>query len=445
MNCKVKDKDLARMFENCYPNTLDTTAVWISTDASRPQAHIIAGDMNAAWLRDNLWQIQPYARLLPRSPSMRTLWLGIINTQGSNIRKAPYSNSFQPPPESGLAPVMEHFVDMSQDVVYPPADPSVTFEAKYAIDSLASFLRLCRVYYQHTSDASFMTDEFLATISTIVRVVQEQSEPTFGEEDGRLGPARYSFTRPSAASAQSPYNGPETVANSGAGNPANSGTGGLVRSAFRASDDACIFPFWIPGNAFLAAELEGAAAYLGRRDERLARTAGAMGSRIKTAVYGHAVFSHPLFGDVFAYEIDGYGSRISMDDASPPSLLSLPYLGFCGRDDRVYQNTRRMVLSREGNPYFVVGSELCGQGSPHIDLKTMWPVGTVMRILTSDDDGEIVAELETLKRASGGLGLVHEGGELGFPESALPPTDMEQGLAHDPVSQQWTSTTRRSF
>ncbi|OIW35519.1 hypothetical protein CONLIGDRAFT_62238 [Coniochaeta ligniaria NRRL 30616] len=418
MTSKMKDKDLARMFENCYPNTLDTTAVWVSTeDARRPQAHINAGDMNAAWLRDNLWQIQPYAQLLPRSPSIRALWLGIINTQGSNIRKAPYSNSFQPPPESGLAPVREHLVDMSRDLVYPPFDPNVTFEAKYAIDSLASFLRLCRVYHQHTSDGSFMTDEFVSTISTILQVVQEQSEPTFAE-DGRLRPARYSFMRPAAASAESPYNGPETVANSGAGNPANSGTG-LVRSAFRASDDACILPFWIPGNAFLAAELEGAEAYLSQRDDELARTAKTMGSQIRAAVYGHAVFPHPVFGEVFAYEIDGYGSRVFMDDASPPSLLALPYLGFCRRDDRVYQNTRRMVLSREGNPYFVVGKELCGQGSPHIDLKTMWPVGTVVQILTSDDDGEIVAELETLKKASGGLGLMHEGVDVNDPERFL--------------------------
>lgn len=98
-----------------------------------------------------------------------------------------------------------------------------------------------------------------------------------------------------------------------------------------------------------------------------------------------------------------------MDDASPPSLLSLPYLGFMDASHELYQSTRRMVLSREGNPYYVVGSELEGQGSPHIDLKTMWPIGTVMQILTSDDDDEIRGCLEVLKKSSAGLGLVHEG------------------------------------
>jgi hypothetical protein len=414
MKSKLKDKDLARMFENSYPNTLDTTAVWESNDGEEPQAHIIAGDMDAAWLRDNLWQIQPYAQLLPESPSIRTLWLGIINTQSNNIRKAPYSNSFQPPPESGRPPIMEHLVDMSQDVVHPPFDRAVSFEAKYALDSLASFLRLSYVYNQHTSDNSFVTGEYIHTFRLILQVVKEQSESTFAK-DGALRNPAYSFMRPSALSLESPYNGPESPPNSGTGNPANAGTC-LVKSAFRASDDACILPFWIPGNAFLAVELIRAEKYLLPKDRELAKKAKELGLQIKGSIYKHAVFSHSVFGEVFAYEIDGYGSRIFMDDASPPSLLSLPYLGFCDKNDLIYKNTRAMVLSTQGNPYFVIGKELHGQGSPHIDLKTMWPIGTVMRILTSDDENEIITELEVLKRSSGGLGMIHEGGEC--PEKA---------------------------
>lgn len=410
MKKKMKDKDLARIFENSYPNTLDTTAIWTSNNDKHPQAHIIAGDMDAAWLRDNLWQIQPYAQLLPTSQSIRTLWRGIINTQSNNIRKAPYSNSFQPPPESGRPPVMEHLVDMSQDVVHPPFDRAVSFEAKYALDSLASFLRLSRVFHRYTSESSFVTDEYIGTIRLILQVVKEQSKSTFAE-DGALMNSAYSFMRPSALSMESPYNGPEFPPNSGTGNPANAGTG-LVKSVFRASDDACILPFWIPGNAFLAVELISAEDYLLPKESELATEAKVIGLQIKEGVYKHAVFTHPVFGEVFAYEIDGYGSRVFMDDASPPSLLSLPYLGFCNKDDPIYKNTRAMVLSKHGNPYFVIGKELHGQGSPHIDLTTMWPVGTVIRILTSDDDSEITTELEILKKSTGGLGMIHEGGEF---------------------------------
>ncbi len=75
------------------------------------------------------------------------------------------------------------------------------------------------------------------------------------------------------------------------------------------------------------------------------------------------------FGRVFAYEIDGYGSRIVMDDANIPSLLSLPILGFIERTDELYLNTRRMVLAEVGNPYYLRGNWFHGIGGPHIGPK----------------------------------------------------------------------------
>jgi len=51
-----------------------------------------------------------------------------------------------------------------------------------------------------------------------------------------------------------------------------------------------------------------------------------------------------------------------MDDANVPSLLALPIMGFVMRNDPVYRNTRRMLLEKEGNPYFLVGPAFRGIG-----------------------------------------------------------------------------------
>ncbi|KAK8200995.1 hypothetical protein M8818_006315 [Zalaria obscura] len=159
----------------------------------------------------------------------------------------------------------------------------------------------------------------------------------------------------------------------------------------------------------MAAELLRVHEYLDPVDKGLSAKAKILGEQISAGIHKHATFEHSVFGRVFAYEVDGYGSRTFMDDASPPSLLSLPYLGFIEQDDMLYQNTRRMVLSRQGNPYFLEGKQLKGQGSPHIDLKTMWPIGTIAQIITTNDDEEIKELLAILKRSTAGLGLIHEG------------------------------------
>ncbi|KIW18458.1 hypothetical protein PV08_02746 [Exophiala spinifera] len=403
---QMRDKDLARMFENCFPNTLDTTVKWFEHSDDTCKSFIIAGDMDAAWLRDNLWQIQAYKCLLRTDESIRKLWRGVITLHTRWIAKAPYANSFQAPRESGLKPVTDHVVDMGADIVKPPLDPDLSFEGKWSLDSVASFLRISNTYVQETADTSILDDSWMAALTAILQVLHEQSQSTF-DEHGKLNAQAYSFQRPASTSMTSVYNGPDQPPNVGTGNPVKST--GLIRSSFRASDDATIFPFHVPANAFMAVELDRTAELLSPMARDLSVQCAAISGSITRGIYEHGVFTHPVYGKVLAYEVDGYGSRVFMDDASPPSLLTLPYLGFLDASDPVYRATRAMVLSRDGNPYYVVGSALEGQGSPHIDLTTMWPLGTIMQVLTSDDDREIRACLETLKKSSAGLGLVHEG------------------------------------
>jgi len=128
---------------------------------------------------------------------------------------------------------------------------------------------------------------------------------------------------------------------------------------------------------------------------------------IRDGIYTHAVVNHSHFGLVFAFETDGYGSHLLMDDANVPSLLSLPLLGFLNASDLVYQNTRRMILSSRGNPYYLSGSAFHGIGGPHVGLQNAWPMSLLVQAMTSEDETEIMECVETVKNVST-FGLINE-------------------------------------
>ena len=113
------------------------------------------------------------------------------------------------------------------------------------------------------------------------------------------------------------------------------------------------------------------------------------------------------FGKIYAYEVDGFGNRLFMDDANIPSLLALPYLGCIDSNDDVYQNTRRFVLS-PNNPYFFEGKYAEGIGGPHVGMDMIWPMSIIMRAFTSNDDEEIRTCVKTLLNTHAGTGFMHE-------------------------------------
>lgn len=55
----LKNAKLAWMFENCFPNTLDTTVHFNGED----DTFVYTGDIHAMWLRDSAAQVWPYVSL----------------------------------------------------------------------------------------------------------------------------------------------------------------------------------------------------------------------------------------------------------------------------------------------------------------------------------------------------------------------------------------------
>ncbi len=132
-----------------------------------------------------------------------------------------------------------------------------------------------------------------------------------------------------------------------------------------------------------------------------------LASEVEQALKVHAVVHHEVFGDIYAYEVNGFGSYNLMDDANIPSLLSLPYLEAVDKTDPVYLNTRKFVLSRH-NPFFFKGQAGEGIGGPHVGMDMIWPLSIIMRGLTSEDSQEKKQCIEMLKNSHGGTGFMHE-------------------------------------
>lgn len=376
----VKNKELAWLFGNCLPNTLDTT-VNFSVKNGKPDTYVITGDIDAMWLRDSTAQVWPYLRFVKKDDKLRSLIAGVINRQTTYILKDPYANAFYNDPNK-----WGEWKDDKTDM-----KPG-THERKWEIDSLCYPIRLAYHYWKETGDTSCFDKEWERSIRSVLTTFREQ------QRKDSLGP--YHFQRTT-------FWATDGVPLEGYGYPVK--PVGLICSTFRPSDDATIFPFLIPSNFFAVASLKQAAEMLKTisKDNKLAEELIALALEVEEALRKHAVVNHKKYGDIYAYEVNGFGSYSLMDDANIPNLLALPYLGAVELNDPIYQNTRRFVLS-EDNPFYFKGSAGEGLGSPHTGLDRIWPIGLVAQGLTSQSDDEIRMCIKTLQQTHAGTGFMHE-------------------------------------
>lgn len=378
IKASIRNPRLATLFENCYPNTLDTT-VNFSQKNGKPDTFVVTGDIPAMWLRDSCAQVAPYVKLAPKDEKLRQMFRGLIHRQADCILLDSYANAFYATNKVG---------DFATDIT--EMRPGV-HERKWEIDSLCNPIRLAYNYWLTTGDAAPLDDRWHQAARRIVATFREQQRI---KDDGP-----YRFQRMTTMFYD---NSP----NSGLGNPTVKI--GLLHSAFRPSDDACLFPFLIPSNLFAMVSLRQLQHISTDvlRDEHLADDAARLANELHTALQRHAIVNHPTHGRIYAYEIDGFGNALQMDDANVPSLLSLPYLGCCEANDATYQRTRAFVLS-EDNPYFFRGVAE-GVGGPHVGPGMIWPLSIIMRALTSEDEKEIEVCLHMLIDTTAGSGFMHE-------------------------------------
>ena len=370
------------MFENCFPNTLDTTVRYYKSDG-KDDTLVYTGDIHAMWLRDSGAQVWPYVQFANSDPELKAMLAGVIRRQFMCINIDPYANAFLDPHD----PDPDH-----QWMNDKTAMKLELHERKWEIDSLCYPIRLAYHYWQLTGDASIFDEEWLKAIVNVLT--------TFREQQRKEGVGPYTFERETTRQL-------DTMNNGGKGNPVN--PVGLIASAFRPSDDATTFLFLIPSNFFAVSSLRKAAEILtevnGRTD--LAGQCTALAAEVEDALTKYATCEHPKYGTIYSFEVDGFGNRFLMDDANVPSLLAMPYLGDVALNDPVYQNTRRFVWS-EDNPYFFRGSKGEGIGGPHIGYDMAWPMSIMMKAFTSTDDNEIKWCIEQILATDAETGFIHE-------------------------------------
>ncbi|MBD0825178.1 glycoside hydrolase family 125 protein [Aestuariibaculum marinum] len=376
----VKDEELAWLFNNCFPNTLDTTVTYSEING-KPDTYVITGDIDAMWLRDSSAQVWPYMQFANKDKALKNLIAGVINRQVAYILKDPYANAFYNDPNHKGEWTTDHTKML----------PGV-HERKYEIDSLCYPIRLAYNYWKVTGDTTPFDTDWLNSIKSTLKVFKDQQQ-----KDG-TNPYTFQRTTNKASDTRSLH---------GYGYPVN--PIGLICSAFRPSDDATVFSFLIPSNFFAVVSLKQAAIMVEeiKGDAILAKELLLLSEEVDNALKKYAIVNHPKYGDIFAFEIDGFGNHLLMDDANVPSLLSLPYLDAIDVNDPIYQNTRNFVWSLD-NPFFFKGKAAEGIGGPHVGMDMIWPMAITMKGLTSTKKSEIKECIELLKATHGGKGFMHE-------------------------------------
>lgn len=378
------EEKLHEMFAQCFVNTYSTTLKHLDDGTT----FVITGDIPAMWLRDSAAQVRPYLMVANEDEDIKNLLVGVVNRQIKFVLHDPYANAF-----NDSANGKGHQTDQTEMTPW-------IWERKYEVDSLCYPIQLAYLLWKATGETSHLNEEFHEAVRTIVKVwkIEQDHEQN----------SSYRFVRTKDR--------PEdTLVRDGMGSKVV--PTGMTWSAFRPSDDACTYGYLVPANMF-ASVVMGYAAEICEtvlHDAELGKECAELGQEIREGIENHAVIDHPMYGKIYAYEVDGAGGYNLMDDANVPSLMSAPYLGYCDFEDEIYQNTRKFLLSRN-NPYYYEGKAARGIGSPHTPDHYVWHIALSVQGMTSIDQKEKEWILETLLNTDGGTGFMHEGFNASNPE-----------------------------
>jgi meiotically up-regulated gene 157 (Mug157) protein len=364
------------VFQRCFASCWQTT---LRRDPGGG-VFVLTGDIPAMWLRDTAAQLRPYLAAA-HDEAVAGVLAGAARRMVAGVLADPYANAFNDGPTGAHADPHDR-----------PVPAPEVWERKYEVDSLAAVLSFGYELWRVTGSAAHLDARFAEAAATVIRL--------WRVEQDHEAASPYRFERLAG-----PFQA-DTLDRGGLGGPV--ARTGMTWSGFRPSDDRCAYGYLVPANAAAVVALNGLVHLAAERLLPAGTGAAALDLAVEIAggIHRSGTVDGPD-GRIYAYEVDGLGGANLMDDANTPSLLALPYLGWCDRDDPLYQRTRRFVLST-ANPYFFRGTQASGVGSPHTPDRYVWPIALCVQALTATARAETAALYRTLLAIDAGTGLMHE-------------------------------------
>lgn len=324
------------------------------TRSSDGTIYVSTGDIKAEWLRDSSVQVRPFLFFAKSNRQAAELVKGVIIRQARYILLDPYANAFY-----------ENYT---------------IHERKFELDSLTNPILLAWTYWKVTGDSTVFTPEVWSAFKLAVRTMINEQDHARNSK----------YTHPHLS------NNPTAVT-------------GLIWTGFRPSDDRCKYNYLIPAEAMAAqalrALIEISATVM--RDKETTATATKLEKEVSAAIAKYGVARTRDGETVYAYEVDGLGHAIAMDDANLPSLMSLPIYGYLDAKDPLYQTTRARSLTTK-NPFYFAGEVLAGIGSPHTPRDMVWPLSLLAQAMTSTTSADFDIAIRNLIRSSYGTSGLHE-------------------------------------
>lgn len=405
----VLSQDALNMCGRALWHTLETTTVVLPDG----ETFIHTGDIDDLWLRDSAAQIHPLlvpwfkgGALVNQDERLKRIVSGLIKRTALYIRHDPYANAFR---------IDDTYIFNEEQKRLGRHDLISTWN--YELDSGCYFMRMLYFFYRAAPDSPVLREDRVREAVEIMIDVWTVEQ----DHEGDAFPTGPLFD---CKNCGKPYRYPG-LPRDGKGSPVS--RTGMTWTGFRPSDDECEYGFLVPANMFAVVVLRYMAElapvlWKDKGGIELGARAEILSHEIDGGIKGHAIVAHPVYGPIYAYEVDGLGGTLLMDDANVPSLMSIPYLGY-DFDPEIYANTRRFILS-EDNPTYQRGSnkitgEIEGYGSPHMAQavkRNIWPMSLAVQGLTSDDESEKIRLIEKLVKASAGTGWMHESFDVNNPK-----------------------------